>query len=69
VSLLAAGAAALVSAGLEHGVGAEAGTAGRLVDVGLGILVGLIVFAASALILRIEEAEEVRDAVLRRFRR
>jgi putative peptidoglycan lipid II flippase len=69
VSLLAAGAAALVSAGLEHGVGAEAGTAGRLVDVGSGILAGLLVFAASALILRIEEAEEVRDAVLRRFRR
>jgi hypothetical protein len=31
--------------------------------------VGVLVFAISALIVRIDEADEVKDAVLRRFRR
>jgi hypothetical protein len=31
--------------------------------------VGVLVFAASTLIVQIEEADEVKDAVLRRFRR
>ena len=68
-SLLAVGAALLVSAGVQHGVGPEPGTLGRLLDVGSSVLAGLLVFAASALILRIEEADEVKGAVLRRFRR
>lgn len=69
VSLLAVGAALLVSAGVQHAVGADPETLGRLLEVGASVLAGLLVFAASALILHIEEADEVRDAVLRRFRR
>ena len=68
-SLLAVGTALLVSAGLQHIVGAEPGTMGRLLEVSSSVLAGLLVFGASALILRVEEADEVRDAVLRRFRR
>ena len=41
----------------------------RLVEVSAGVVVGVLVFAISALIVRIDEADEVKDAVLRRFRR
>jgi putative peptidoglycan lipid II flippase len=41
----------------------------QLVQVVLAVAVGLLVFAATALIFGIEEADEVRGAVLRRFRR
>jgi len=41
----------------------------RLSEVFGGVLIGLLVFAASTLIVRIDEADEVKDAVLRRFRR
>jgi hypothetical protein len=37
--------------------------------VSAGVLVGLLVFGVSTLIVRIDEADEVKDAVLRRFRR
>ena len=68
VSLLAAGAAWLASQGVQHAIGPAIGTMGRLVQVSAGIAIGLLVFVAAALILRIEEADEVKDAVLRRFR-
>jgi putative peptidoglycan lipid II flippase len=68
VSLLAAGSAWLVSQGLHRALGPSIGTVGELVQVTAAIAVGLLVFVASALILRIEEADEVKDAVLRRFR-
>jgi putative peptidoglycan lipid II flippase len=68
VSLLAAGSAWLASRGVQHALGPAVGTMGRLVQVSAGVMAGLLVFVAAALILRIEEADEVKDAVLRRFR-
>jgi putative peptidoglycan lipid II flippase len=68
-SVVAAGAAFLVSRGIQDAFGAGAGTLGRLAEVSGGVIVGLLVFAASTLIVKIDEAEEVKDAVLRRFRR
>jgi putative peptidoglycan lipid II flippase len=68
VSLLSAGAALLVSDGVQRAVGASGGTAARLLQVLMSVLAGMLVFIGSALILRVEEADEVKDAVLRRFR-
>lgn len=67
-SAAAAGAAFLASEGVQRLLGSDAGTAGRLVQVGAAVGAGLLVFVASTLILRIEETDEVKDAVLRRFR-
>jgi putative peptidoglycan lipid II flippase len=67
-SAAAAGAAFLASQGVQALLGSDGGTLGRLVQVGAAIGAGLLVFVASTLILRIEEADEVKDAVLRRFR-
>ncbi len=50
-------------------VGSGTGTLSRLAEVSVGVVVGVLVFAISALIVRIDEADEVKDAVLRRFRR
>jgi peptidoglycan biosynthesis protein MviN/MurJ (putative lipid II flippase) len=41
----------------------------QIVQVGAAVLTGLLVFAASAFIFGIQEVDEVRGAVLRRFRR
>ena len=68
-SLLSAGAAFLVSRAIRHSFGAATGTVSRHSEVFGGVLIGLLVFAASTLIVRIDEADEVKDAVLRRFRR
>ncbi len=68
-SLLAAGAALLVSQGLRHAFGSQTGNLSRLAEVSGGVLAGLLVFGVSTLIVKIEEADEVKDAVLRRFRR
>ena len=68
-SLLAAGAAFLTARGVQHAFGSDAGNLSRLVEVSAGVLVGLLVFGVSTLIVRIDEADEVKDAVLRRFRR
>ena len=68
-SLLAAGAAFLASRAVSHALGSGTGTLSRLVEVSVGVVVGVLVFAISALIVRIDEADEVKDAVLRRFRR
>jgi putative peptidoglycan lipid II flippase len=68
-SLLAAGAAFLTSRAIQHAFGAGAGNLSRLAEVSGGVLAGLLVFAISTLIVRIDEADEVKDAVLRRFRR
>ncbi len=67
-SVAAAGAAFLASEGVQSLLGSDAGTAGQLVQVGAAVGAGLLVFVASTLIFRIEEADEVKDAVLRRFR-
>jgi hypothetical protein len=67
-SAAAAGAAFLASEGVRTLLGSGAGTIGRLVQVGAAVGAGLVVFVASTLILRIEEADEVKVAVLRRFR-
>jgi putative peptidoglycan lipid II flippase len=68
-SLASAGAALLTSRAIQHAFGSATGTLGRLVEVSAGVIVGLLVFAMSTLIVRIDEAEDVKDAVLRRFRR
>jgi putative peptidoglycan lipid II flippase len=67
-SVAAAGAALLASEGMQALLGSDAGTAGWLVQVGAAVVAGLLVFVASTLIFHIEETEEVKDAVLRRFR-
>ena len=67
-SLVAAGAAFLASRAIRDAFGA-AGTLSRLAEVSVGVLAGLLVFGVSTLIVKIDEAEEVKDAVLRRFRR
>jgi hypothetical protein len=41
----------------------------QVVQVAAAVLAGLLVFAASAFIFGIQEVDEVRGAVLRRFRR
>jgi putative peptidoglycan lipid II flippase len=68
-ALVAAGAAFLASRAIRDAFGAGAGTLSRLAEVSVGVLAGLLVFAVSTLIVKIDEAEEVKDAVLRRFRR
>jgi putative peptidoglycan lipid II flippase len=68
-SAAAAGAALLASEGVQALLGSDAGTAGWLAQVGAAIVAGLLVFVASTLIFHIEETEEVKEAVLRRFRR
>jgi putative peptidoglycan lipid II flippase len=68
-SLLAAGAALLVSRAIHDAFGSGAGSLSRLAEVSGGVVTGLLVFAVTTLIVRIDEADEVKDAVLRRFRR
>jgi putative peptidoglycan lipid II flippase len=68
-ALLAAGAAFLASRGVSHVFDGATGTLVRLLEVSAGVVVGVLVFAMSALIVGIDEADEVKDAVLRRFRR
>jgi putative peptidoglycan lipid II flippase len=67
-SVAAAGAALLSSEGMQALLGSDAGTTGRVAQVGVAVLAGLLVFVASTLILQIEEADDLKDAVLRRFR-
>jgi putative peptidoglycan lipid II flippase len=67
--LLAAGAAFLASRGVSHVFDDATVTLVRLLEVSAGVVVGVLVFAMSALIVGIDEADEVKDAVLRRFRR
>jgi putative peptidoglycan lipid II flippase len=66
---LAAGAALLTSwsVGLLFDAGSSTGV--NLLRVGTGVTVGVLVFVVSTLIVQIEEVDEVKDAVLRRFRR
>ena len=63
-ALTAFGAAEL----LEHTVGV-ATLPLQIVQVAVAVLIGLLVFAASAFIFGIQEVDEVRGAVLRRFHR
>ena len=64
---LTAGAAWLVATGAGHVVD-TATVVGRVVQVGSAIAVGLGVYLAATLMLHIEEVDEVKGAVLRRFR-
>jgi putative peptidoglycan lipid II flippase len=64
-------ATGLVAWGVAHAIGTIVGTTTtgeRLVAVTAGVVAGLLVFVASALILRIQEADDVRNALVRRFR-
>jgi len=67
-SIVAVGAAFLVSTGLARTFGNPNGLFALLVEVGAAVVTGLVVFVLSALIFGIQEADEVKDAVLRRFR-
>jgi putative peptidoglycan lipid II flippase len=58
----------LVAAGVADVVDTQA-VIGRVLQVGAATVVGLGVYLAAALMLRIEEVEEVRGAIRRRFRR
>jgi putative peptidoglycan lipid II flippase len=64
----AAGAAWLVSRGLGRAM-PPVDTAGRALQVFGSVAVGVLVFAACALILRIEEVDTVRRTAMARFRR
>jgi peptidoglycan biosynthesis protein MviN/MurJ (putative lipid II flippase) len=68
-SILAAGAAFLAAIGIRSVFGTDANTLIRLLQVVAGVLAGVLVFVISTLIVKIEEADEVKDAVLRRSRR
>jgi putative peptidoglycan lipid II flippase len=68
-SILAAGAALLAAAGIRSVFGADANTLVHLLQVLAGVLAGVLVFVVSTLIVKIEEADEVKDAILRRSRR
>lgn len=68
-ALVAVGAALLASLGVERTLGNGSGVLGLLVQVGTAVITGLLVFLGSALIVRIAEVDEVKTAVLRRFRR
>jgi putative peptidoglycan lipid II flippase len=57
----------LVAAGVADLVDTQA-VIGRVLQVGAATVVGLGVYLAAALMLRIEEVEEVRGAIRRRFR-
>jgi putative peptidoglycan lipid II flippase len=69
ISVLSAGAAFLTSQAIQQAFGSATGNISRLAQVTGGVVVGLLVFGASTLIVKLEEADEVKDAVLRRFRR
>jgi hypothetical protein len=45
-----------------------AGTLGELLTVTAGVAVGVLAFVVTALIVRIEEVEDIRGVVLRRVR-
>ncbi len=68
-SLLASGAALLASRLIRHAFGSDTGNLSRLAEVSGGVVAGLLVFAISTLIVKIDEADALKDAVLRRIRR
>jgi putative peptidoglycan lipid II flippase len=68
-SALSAGAALLASWGIGLLFDPHPSTGVDLLRVATGVIVGVLVFVASTLIVQIDEADEVKDAVLRRFRR
>ena len=69
-----ASVAALVSAAAALGVieawevPVSAGVLVQAAQVGVAIIVGVLVFLASALILRVGEVDDLRKVVVRRFR-
>jgi putative peptidoglycan lipid II flippase len=65
-SIFAAGAAFVAAAGIRSVFGTDANTLVRLLQVLTGVTAGVLVFAVSTLIVKIEEADEVKDAFLRR---
>jgi putative peptidoglycan lipid II flippase len=67
-SLLAVGAALLAYEGTRRAVGSPNGLFALLLEVGVAVVTGLLVFVLAALIFGIQEADEVKNAVLRRFR-
>jgi putative peptidoglycan lipid II flippase len=67
-SLVAVAAAFLAYEGIRRAVPDPNGLFALLLEVGVAIVAGLLVFVVSALIFGIQEADEVKDAVLRRFR-
>ena len=67
-SLASAGAARLVADAVGRAVG-TASVSGQAIQVFAGVTTGVLVFIASALILRIEEVDTVKRAIMARFHR
>ncbi len=67
-SLVAVGAAFLAYEGIRRAVAAPNGLFALVLEVGVAVVTGLLAFVLSALIFGIQEADEVKNAVLRRFR-
>ena len=67
-SIVAVGAAILASEATARSFSAPNSLFALVVQVGVAVIVGLLMFGLSALIFGIQEADEVKDAVLRRFR-
>ena len=63
------GAAAWLAAASLGRVVDAANVPGEVVQVGAGILAGLLVYAGATFIFGIQEADDLRDAMVRRFRR
>jgi len=63
------GLAAWVAAAAAGRVVDATTIAGEVLQVGAAVLVGVLVFLGSTVIVGVEEADDLRDAVLRRFRR
>jgi hypothetical protein len=67
-SVASAAAARLVADAVGRAVG-TASVSGQAIQVFAGVVMGVLVFVASALILRIEEVDTVKRAIMARFHR
>jgi hypothetical protein len=64
----AASAAAALAVTAVWDVGPEASVLLQAAEVGVAIVLGMLVFLAGALILRVGEVDDLRQVLLRRFR-
>jgi hypothetical protein len=63
-----ASAAAALAVTAVWDVGSDASVLLQAAELGVAIVLGMLVFLAGALILRVGEVDDLRKAVLRRFR-
>jgi putative peptidoglycan lipid II flippase len=67
-ALIGAGGAALATSAIRAGFGADLRFGVQLLEVAGGVVAGVLAFLVTALMLRIREVDDVKDAVLRRVR-